>query len=386
MSFLKVFERHSWAAAKEAIYRCTAADVREALRRAATGNCSLGDLQSLLSPAAAAQLEEMAVLAHQKTRRRFGSVVQLFAPLYVSNECLNICTYCGFSMNNKIKRKILSDIELLREANLLRKQGFEHVLVVSGESGRRVGVPYFENALRLLRPHFSSISMEVQPLETGDYVRLCESGLSAVLVYQETYNSADYGNYHIKGRKTDFTYRLETPDRLGAAGLAKIGLGALYGLEDWRVDSFFVGLHLDYLERTYWRSRYSISFPRLRPHAGGLDPRVEMSDRDLAQTICAFRLFNNEVEISLSTREAPRFRDNAMSLGVTTMSAGAKTNPGGYAEAATSVPTGVGSLEQFHASDKRPPEEITVMLRGRGYEPVWKDWDPSYDNAPAFKE
>jgi 2-iminoacetate synthase len=381
MSFLSVFESHSWADVRSAVYSQTTSDVERALLRAQSGTCGLDGLLALLSPAATAFLEPMARLARQRTLRRFGHTIQLFAPLYVSNECHNVCTYCGFSYGNDIPRKILTDAELLREAGILKKHGFDHLLIVSGESARRVGADYFAHTLHLLRPYFSNISLEVQPLDTDEYARLRHEGLSAVLVYQETYNRDDYRKHHLKGRKANFAYRLETPDRLGAAGMNKIGLGALYGLEDWRVDSFFTALHLDYLERTYWRSRYSVSFPRLRPHAGGLEPKVEMTQRDLAQTICAFRLLNNEVEISISTRESPDFRDNAMLLGVTTMSAGAKTNPGGYAAAEAGLARGERPLEQFHASDERPPEVVTAAWRARGYEPVWKDWDASYDIA-----
>ncbi|MDR2980670.1 MAG: 2-iminoacetate synthase ThiH [Puniceicoccales bacterium] len=381
MSFVEVLDRHRWADVHADILSCTTSDVERALDVASRGNCSLDDLKALLSPAAAPFLEPMARLAWQRTLRRFGRTVQLFAPLYVSNECHNICTYCGFSVNNKIPRKILSDAEILKEAGILKKQGFDHVLIVSGESERKVGIPYFENAIRLLRPHFSNISMEVQPMDTDEYAQLRDCGVFAVLVYQETYNREDYRKHHTKGRKADFEYRVMTPDRLGQAGLHKIGLGALYGLEDWRVDSFFVGLHLEYLERTYWKSRYSVSFPRLRPHEGGLEPKVEMTDRDLAQTICAFRLFDNEVELSLSTREAPRFRDHAMRMGITTMSAGAKTNPGGYADAEEAQE--LSSLEQFRMSDERSSAMVTAMLREQGYEPVWKDWDSSYDMTAA---
>jgi 2-iminoacetate synthase len=322
----------------------------------------------------------MAQLAKAKTRRRFGSVVQLFAPLYVSNECHNVCTYCGFSMQNKIPRRILTDTEILAETSILKKLGFEHLLIVSGESEHRVGADYFERVARLLRPHFANLCLEVQPLDTAEYARLRRAGVSAVLVYQETYRRDDYGKHHLKGRKADFAWRLETPDRLGAAGVPKIGLGALYGLEDWRVDSFFVALHLRYLERVYWRSRYSISVPRLRPHAGGLQPKVEMRDRDLAQAICAFRLLDGEVEISLSTREAPVFRDHAPAFGITTMSAGAKTNPGGYAEAEAQLSREQRTLEQFHASDERTCAQVVAALRANGYEPVWKDWDAAYDS------
>lgn len=383
MSFLQVLDHYHWDSISATIQAKTSRDVENALRQATQGQLSLADFQALISPAARPFLESMAQLAHQKTLRRFGRTVQLFAPLYVSNECHNICTYCGFSVNNKIPRKILSEAELLREVGILKKQNFDHLLLVSGESARKVGIPYFEKALQLCRPYFANLSMEVQPLEADEYARLRQSGLSAVLVYQETYHREDYRKHHTKGRKSDFNYRVETPDRLGRAGMPKIGLGALYGLEDWRVDSFFVALHLDYLERTYWQSRYSLSFPRLRPHAGGLEPKVEMTDRDLAQTICAFRLFRNEVEISLSTREAPRFRDHAMRLGVTTMSAGAKTNPGGYFDAEENHENS--SLEQFHVSDERPSAAVVAALRAQGYEPVWKDWDASYDPS-AFQQ
>ncbi|MDR0534901.1 MAG: 2-iminoacetate synthase ThiH [Puniceicoccales bacterium] len=380
MSFLGVLEKYPWERVRAAVYSKTAADVRSALTRAAAGGArNLDDMLALLSPAAAPFLEEIARLAHERTLRRFGRTVQLFAPLYVSNECHNVCTYCGFSFGNAIPRKILTDAELLAEAAILKRDGFDHVLVVSGESGIRVGAAYFERALRLLRPLFSSISLEVQPLKTEEYARLRNAGLSAVLVYQETYDRDGYRKHHLKGPKANFEYRLETPERIGAAGINKIGLGALYGLEDWRVDSFFTALHLDYLERVFWRSRYSVSFPRLRPHAGGLQAKVEMTQRDLAQALCAFRLFDPEVEISVSTREPPVFRDNAMFLGATTMSAGAKTNPGGYAAAEAGLSREGRPLEQFHASDERPPAEVTAAWRAKGYEPVWKDWDSAHD-------
>lgn len=193
--------------------------------------------------------------------------------------------------------------------------------------------------------------------------------MNTVLVYQETYHRADYRLHHPKGKKSNFDYRLETPDRLGRAGIHKMGLGVLIGLEDWRTDSFFTALHLDYLEKTYWKTKYSLSFPRLRPFSGGLEPKVEMTDAELVQLICAYRIWNEEVEISVSTRESVLFRDNIVKIGVTSISAGSKTNPGGYAVAPA-------SLEQFEISDERSPAEIAQMLERQGYQPVWKDWDP----------
>lgn len=386
MTFADIHAKHDWEALRSAIHACTCADVDAALRHAATGaRCTLEQLQALLSPAAGSRLEDMARLAHAHTLRRFGRTVQLFAPLYISNECHNVCTYCGFSLTNKIPRKTLSSAELLREAALLCEREFEHVLIVSGEAPAHAGPAQLEGVLQHLRPHFASLSLEVQPLDTGDYERLRRCGLSAVLVYQETYHRETYARHHLRGRKTDFIHRLETPDRIARAGIRKIGLGALYGLDDWRTDTCHTALHLDYLERTYWQTRYSVSFPRLRPHAGDATSETiphPVSERELAQAICALRLFNHETELSLSTRERPSFRDNAMRLGITTMSAGAKTNPGGYAEAQAAASAGK-TLEQFAMSDERAPGDIVAMLRRNNYEPVWKDWDACYDNISA---
>ena len=363
--FSNIFDRYEWDAVKQGIYGKTAGDVEKALGRS---HRDLEDFSALISPAAAPYLEEMAQISHRLTQKRFGKVIQLYIPLYLSNECQNICTYCGFSYDNKIRRRTLSAGELLTEAAAIRQMGYEHVLLVSGEANQTVGVDYFIKALDVLRPHFAHISMEVQPLDQPEYAALMEHGLNTVLVYQETYHREDYKLHHPKGKKSNFGYRLETPDRLGAAGIHKIGLGVLIGLEDWRTDSWFTALHLQYLERTYWKTKYSLSFPRLRPFSGGLTPKVAMTDRELIQLICAYRLLEEEVELSLSTRESPLFRDHAIRLGITSLSAGSRTNPGGYA-------VDPGSLEQFEIHDDRSPAVIAGMIRSQGYEPVWKDWD-----------
>ena len=370
MNFYELWKQHDFTTITEAITARTPADVRSALARVRSG-LTLDDLAALLSPAAAPFLEEMAQLSHRLTVERFGRTMQLYAPMYLTNVCANICTYCGFSANNRIARKALNDAESLAEAEVLARHGFEHVLLVTGESSR-YGPAYLANALRLLRSRFASLSMEVQPLDEADYASLVGDGLSTVLVYQETYDPAVYPLHHTKGPKSDMRYRLETPDRLGRAGVKKIGLGALYGLSDWRAESWFAGLHLRHLEKNFWRTRYSLSFPRLRPHEGGDIAVTPFGERDLVQAACAFRLFSQEVELSLSTRECERFRNHAFRLGFTSMSAGSKTNPGGYAG-------GADSLEQFAIDDERTPEEVAAFLRAHGYEPVWKDWDSTYD-------
>jgi 2-iminoacetate synthase len=371
VSFLEQFNQYHWDDVTGSILGKSESDVQAALAKD-KGRLDLEDFKALISPAAAPFLEIMAQRSHQLTVERFGRVQQLYAPMYLSNVCSNVCTYCGFSATNRIPRKILNEAEMVEEYQAIKAMGFDHILLVTGEANRQVGVPYLQTAFRLARPYFSSISMEVQPLSQTDYEALIPEGLSSVLVYQETYHRSAYADYHLSGMKKDFDFRLDTPDRLGRAGIKKIGLGALYGLDDWRTDSFFVALHLKYMERRYWRSRYSISFPRIRPHEGDLHPRSIMSDRELVQVICAYRLLSQELELSLSTREDEHFRDHAIRLGITTLSAGSKTNPGGYR-------VDPQTLEQFEISDERSPAEVAAMLRANGYEPVWKDWDRSYD-------
>lgn len=371
MSFKEVFDSYSWQEVKDSIYAKTSKDVENALHKKEKRN--LEDFKALISPAAVPYLEEMAQLSHKLTLKRFGNTIQMFAPMYLSNECQNICTYCGFSLDNPIRRKTLSNKEILEDVNAIKKMEFDHILLVTGEANQTVGVNYLGNAINQVKNHFSNVSMEVQPLDEDEYKTLIGHGLNTVLVYQETYHQEDYKKHHPKGKKSNFYYRLDTPDRLGKAGIHKIGLGVLIGLEDWRTDSFFCALHLDYLERLYWQTKYAISFPRLRPFSGGLDPKVEMVDRELVQLICAYRIFNEEVELSLSTRESETFRNNVFKLGITSMSAGSKTDPGGYASTEN-------ELEQFEISDERSPQEIASMIKEQGYEAVWKDWDASLQN------
>lgn len=364
-SFKSIFEQYDWQEVSTSIYGKTGSDVLDALHKR---KLTLEDFKALISPAAKPYLEQMAQLSQRLTQKRFGKTIQMYIPLYLSNECQNICAYCGFSLDNKIRRKTLTDAEILRETAAIKSMGYDHILLVTGEANMTVGVAYLKNAIRLLRPHFSHIAMEVQPLSEADYVDLIDEGLNTVLVYQETYHREDYKIHHPKGKKSNFDYRLETPDRLGNAGIHKIGLGVLIGLEDWRTDSFFTALHLDYLEKVYWRTRYSVSFPRLRPFSGGLAPKAEMSDRELVQLICAFRIFDADAELSMSTRESEKFRDHIIGLGITSISAGSRTNPGGYVVEPA-------SLEQFEISDERSPGEIASVIRQQGYEPVFKDWD-----------
>lgn len=373
-NFRSLFDQYNWEETLDSILSKSEADVQSALQNPKR---SLEDFKAFISPAARPLLEIMAQESHQLTRKRFGNTIQMYAPMYLSNECQNICTYCGFSYTNKMRRRTLTDREILQEVAYIKSKGYDHILLVTGEANNTVGVDYISNAIRLIRSEFSNISIEVQPLQKQDYEYLANDGLYAVLVYQETYHRQEYKKHHPKGKKSNFNYRLDTPDRLGRAGIHKIGLGALLGLEDWRADSFFTALHLKYLQKTYWKTKYSVSFPRLRPHSNGLKPKVNLTDADLVQLITAYRLLDEDVELSISTRENETFRDHIVNLGITSISAESKTNPGGYVVAKQ-------SLEQFEISDERSTEEIVNMLREQDIEPVWKDWENNWQ--PQEKE
>lgn len=371
--FIDILKQHKWDETTASIQAKTAKDVEIALNKDV---CSLEDFKALISPEGSRYLEQIAQKSMQKTQKRFGKTIQMYVPLYLSNFCENQCVYCGFNAKNNIPRKILSLNEVEAECKAIKKLGFEHLLLVTGEASKKAGIDYFLETFTIAKKYFSLISIEIQPLDTQDYTLLTKEGLHTVYVYQETYNQQRYPLYHPSGKKADFKYRLHTPDRLGQAGVHKIGLGILGGLEDWRTDSFMCALHMKYLEKNYWKTKYSISFPRLRPHAGAFEPNVIMTEHDLLQLICAYRLLSEETELSLSTRENAKFRDNAMKLGITSMSAGSKTEPGGYA-CASDKPS---ELEQFAIDDSRSPIQMMEAIKKQGYETVWKDWDAVLQN------
>lgn len=369
MNFIKQIDDYDWDTIKSNIYNKTAKDVEIALSRERP---TIDDFMAMVSPAAEAYLEPMAILSQKYTKQRFGNTIQFYVPLYLTNSCVNHCIYCGFNHNNDIKRIILTDGQIMREVEAIKRLGdFQHILLVTGENPREAGVDYIENAIRLVKPYFSSISIEVQPLKEKEYKQLANAGLNAVYCYQETYNKARYKVYHPKGMKSKFDWRLDGFDRMGKAGIHKIGLGVLIGLEDWRTDVAMMAYHLQYMQKTYWQTKYSISFPRMRPHEGEVfAPNVIMTDKELAQMIFAYRIFDHDIEMTLSTREDAVFRDNMLSLGITSLSAGSKTDPGGYAVFHN-------ELEQFSVNDSRSPVEVLQAVKDKGYEVVWKDWDLS---------
>jgi 2-iminoacetate synthase len=365
--FSEFVENADWQSVTRSHEEKTEQDVLRALGK---NKLNVDDFTALISPAAEPYLLEMVDKSEKLTLQRFGNILSLFAPLYLSNTCANECTYCGFSMSNAIKRLTLNESQVQKEVRAIKSKGFDHLLLVTGETNK-VSMPYFERMIPHIKPYFSQLSMEVQPLDTAEYKTLQTIGLDGVLVYQETYRRKTYLEHHLRGNKSNFNYRLDAPDRIGQAGIHKIGLGVLLGLENWRTDSVMMAHHLRHLQKRYWRSRFSVAFPRIRPCEGGIVPKSVISDRQLVQLIAAWRLFDRDLEMSLSTRESAEFRNHAVRMGFTTMSAESKTQPGGYADDSQEA------LEQFEISDERSVADISAMIRSQGREVVWKDWDPA---------
>jgi 2-iminoacetate synthase len=352
---------------------------------------SVRKFEQLIAPKSAPEFERMAQTARSLTFQNFGRTMRLFAPLYLSNECINNCRYCGFSRDNPILRVTLSIDEVVAESQHLARAGFRQVLLVAGEHPKFVSGDYLAECVRALAPQFSSIAIEVGPMETAEYVPIVEAGAEALVVYQETYDRRIYSELHTAGPKRDFNWRLDCPERAYQAGFRRLGIGVLFGLSDWRQDAIALAAHAEYLLKHCWQAQLSVSLPRLRPAAGGFQPQFEMSDRELAQLVCAFRLVFPQIGIVLSTRERAPLRDALVSLGVTMMSAGSHTEPGGYTRQGSEhlhrtvrgrivAPDFEGGEDeiatgQFEISDERSPAEIAAVLRSRGFDPVWKDWD-----------
>ena len=338
------------------------------------GRFSYERLAVLISPAASDYLEQMAQQARALTIQRFGKTMLLYVPLYVSNVCINSCEYCGYNTAHDFKRTRLSIDEALEDAKHISQRGFKHILLLSGEDPQYASVDYFCELASKLRKNFSSIGIEIYPMDQDDYAKLVAAGVDDISIYQETYNKDIYAEMHKKGPKSNYSYRLNTPDRAAAAGIRRIGLGALLGLSDWRSEVLALAAHADYLMKRYWKSQVSFSFPRIRP-AHEVDRQRYtnlVSEKLLAQIMIALRLCFSDAGITLSTRENADFRRNMIHLGVTKLSAGSKTNPGGYSGDHDDA------VEQFQISDESSPEEVAKMLRDAGYETVWKDWDSAF--------
>ncbi|MDB4673451.1 2-iminoacetate synthase ThiH [Verrucomicrobiales bacterium] len=354
---------------------------------------SLARFASLLDPLEPAALESLATESAATTRKHFGKTMRLFAPLYLSNECVNNCQYCGFSRDNPILRTTLTVPQVVAEAAHLADLGFRHILLVAGEHPRFVSDGYLEDCTAAIREFIPQVALEVGPMETPEYARMVEAGCEGLVVYQETYDRGTYETLHTAGPKKNFDWRLECPERAYEGGFRRIGIGALFGLSDWKMDAFRLAAHLDYLMRTCWKASFTIAMPRMRPAAGEFQVKQEhtLSDANFVKLVCAFRVCFPQVGIVLSTREPAALRDSLIPLGVTTMSAGSHTEPGGYTGQGNDdlhltvkgrrveldeKPEPCATAEgQFSIDDERTPAQVADLLRGQGFDPVWKDWD-----------
>ncbi len=393
MTFVTEFNKLPLAALVQRSLTASTHAVRASLDKTAL---SLKDFAHLISAAGAEQLEPLSRRSQRMTQQRFGKVMRLFAPLYLSNECINSCRYCGFSRDNAILRVTLAPEEVQREARALQAQGFRNILLVSGEHPKFVSPGYMARCVSLLHQEVPSLSLEVGPMETDEYRPIVRAGADGLVVYQETYERSTYAALHTAGPKKNFEWRMETPERAYASGFRRLGIGALYGLGDWRFEAISLAAHAAYLLRNCWKAQLTISLPRLRPCAGEFQPLTHLSDRELVQLVCAFRLMFPDVGLVLSTRETPRLRNGLIPLGITLMSAGSHTEPGGYtgagkdklhhtergrivelgaSEWATAGHRPVNATNQFQIADERSPHEVAKFIRQLGYEPVWKDWD-----------
>lgn len=372
MSFFPIIEAHPEARLRSLYCGAGPRDVESALGRA--GELSLRDLAVLLSPAARPYLEPMAREAHRLTRRQFGRTISLYAPMYISNLCAADCVYCCFSVRNptKDKRTTLRPREIRRECETLAARGFESVLLLTGEAPKRVPVERIAEAVAIAREYFAAVAVEVYAMDETGYAALVAAGLEGVTLYMETYHRPTYAQVHLEGEKANYDYRLDAIERAGRAGTRKLSIGALLGLYDWRIEVLWLALHARHLQRSCWQSALSISLPRLLHVPERFQVIQPVSDAELVQILLALRLFLPEAGFNLSTRERPALRDKLIPLGVTAMSAGSSTRPGGYASRGGDV------LEQFEIEDHRSVEEVVAAIRSAGYDPVWKDFDHAF--------
>jgi 2-iminoacetate synthase len=327
------------------------------------------DFLTLLSPAAGGFLEPMAQKARKLTVQHFGRTIQLFIPLYISNYCHNACVYCGFSRTHDIARQKLTLTQIEDEAAAIAATGMQHLLLLTGEAPDITPPEYLQAAVRTLKKYFASVAIEMFPMDEDAYAGLLQAGADGITLYQEVYDPDIYRQVHLSGRKTDYRYRLDAPERGARAGFRAVSIGALLGLGDLRREVFYSGLHARYLDDRYLATEIGLSLPRLNPAEGDFRSAHPADDRTFVQFLLALRLFQPRAPLTISTRESARFRDCLIPLGITRLSAGSCTGVGGYVEA------GKRKAPQFVISDERSVAEVARAIVAQGYQPVYKDWD-----------
>lgn len=363
-TFNCVLQRIDKADLQQRFLQVTSDDVSRSVERAvAEAWLSASDLIALLSAEAASHIDEMARAAAALHLKYFGKALTLYQPLYIANYCENQCVYCGFNCKNQIERQQLSFEAIEAEAKAMTADGeIKQILILTGEAPGRSGYDYIKKAVQITERYFDSVSVEVYPLSTDEYRGLKAVGCDGLTVYQETYDRERYRTYHLKGRKTDFDWRLNTPERGAMAGLRSIGIGALYGLSDCTFDAFCTAMHGRYLSDKYSETEFSLSLPRIQPAVGDFVPVEIMDDAKFIQYLLAFRLFLPRLGINVSTRERKEMRNSLLGLGISRISAGSKTSVGGYRFA---EPT---TEDQFDIADNRTVAQMKADLTAMGYQ------------------
>ena len=342
-------------------------------------NPSERELALMLSPAAGEFLELMAQRAQAITRRHFGRTISLFTPLYLSNFCNGGCLYCGIAADRRAKRAVLDEVQLRHEMEAIQAMHLEELVLLTGERMPEADLPYLRDCVAIAGEYIHNVNVEVFPMAEEEYRSLAEAGCTGVTLYQETYDQVAYEKMHRWGDKRDFFNRLDAPDRALRGGLRTIGIGALLGLSDPRFDLLCTYRHAKYLLKNYWQAGVSISFPRIQPQLGGFQADHPVDERMLAQYVFALRICLPEIPLVLSTREPQRVRNGMAGVGISKMSVGSKTTVGGYSDDSEE------STEQFSISDERNIPEFCDMLRAKGLDPVFKNWDATYREPARYQ-
>lgn len=328
---------------------------------------TIEDFGALLSPAAGNFLEEIARVSQAETRAHFGNNISLFTPLYIANYCDNHCIYCGFNVKNKIERAKLSEEEIRNEMKEIKKSGLEDILILTGESQSTTSLEYIGNACKIAKEYFKIVCIEIYPLNVDEYAYLHSCGVDFVIVFQETYNPDKYAKLHLAGHKRIFPYRLNAQERAVMGGMRGVGFAALLGLDDFRKDAFATGIHAFLIQQKYPYAEVAFSVPRLRPiiNNARINPR-DVHEKELLQVIMAYRLFIPSANITISTRELAKFRDNAIKIGANKISAGVSVGIGGH--------THKKGDEQFEISDNRSVSEVCEAIRNDGLSPLMSEY------------
>jgi len=336
---------------------------------------TLKKIKSLLNDPSPQTTEHLAQKAAQLTQQYFGRTISLYAPIYLSNYCSSHCTYCGFHSHHRIPRIKLTSKQIHQEMQSVAQTRIKNILLLTGESYKATPLTYLKEAVTIAKQYFTGISLEIHPMETAEYHELFKAGVDGITLYQETYDRTRYQEVHISGKKRDFNYRFQTPERIAQSGVRQISMGILLGLADPAKDLLALYSHLHFMEKHYPGVEYSLSFPRLRTIKGQTFASSPVDDITFIKIICLTRVLFPRLGINLSTRENQHLRNHALGLGVTRLSAGSNTSVGGYHKK--------DSLEQapqFDIADRRSVAETIQLLKKKNFDPILTDWRPIQNN------